>query len=157
MRGSMLVIIGMAAAWIAACGSNDDSGGSNTGGTAGAASGGSAGASGGSGGSAGATGGTTATGGAAGTSSGGAAGASGGAAGTSSGGTAGADGGTDCTLTGNNRPFGSCCTDNAQCTSNLCFAFGDGTQACTQTCNSNNDCPAGSQGKKCNNQNVCRP
>lgn len=53
-------------------------------------------------------------------------------------------------------PFGAACTDNAQCESDLCYAFGDGTQACTQTCTVDDDCPAGSQGQKCNLQGVCR-
>ena len=61
-----------------------------------------------------------------------------------------------CDKSGNDRKFGDCCTEASQCASGVCHKFGDGTQACTQTCGSAADCPEGSQGKKCNNQGVCR-
>ncbi len=61
-----------------------------------------------------------------------------------------------CELTGNGRTFGQCCTDNAQCGSNVCYTFGDGTQACTLNCTTSDECPEGSQGKKCNQEKVCR-
>ena len=54
------------------------------------------------------------------------------------------------------KAFGETCTDNAECESGLCHKFGDGTEACTQSCGSDGDCPSGSQGQKCNNQGVCR-
>jgi hypothetical protein len=61
-----------------------------------------------------------------------------------------------CDLTGNDRAFGACCTAGSQCTSGVCHEFGDGTQECTLACTVDADCPEGSQGKKCNNQQVCR-
>ena len=61
-----------------------------------------------------------------------------------------------CAKTGNDRPFASCCTANSECTSGVCFKFGDGTQACTEKCKTAADCPSGSQGKKCNGQGYCR-
>ena len=71
-------------------------------------------------------------------------------------GACGEDAKKSCDLSGNDRAFGACCTENSQCTSGVCHAFGDGTQACTQTCSSSADCPEGSQGKKCNGKGVCR-
>lgn len=61
-----------------------------------------------------------------------------------------------CDLTGNDRGFGDCCTESSQCTSGVCHEFGDGTHECTIACSTSSDCPEGSQGKKCNNQKVCR-
>ena len=58
---------------------------------------------------------------------------------------------------GGTKTFGQACTDNSECQSNLCFTFGTGEQLCTITCSAATDCPSGSQGQKCNKQNVCRP
>jgi hypothetical protein len=53
--------------------------------------------------------------------------------------------------------FGAACSDDCACASGVCFMFGDGTHACTLKCTSNDTCPSGSQGKKCNGQGYCRP
>ncbi|HEY3351978.1 MAG TPA: hypothetical protein VGQ83_01895 [Polyangia bacterium] len=53
--------------------------------------------------------------------------------------------------------FGAACTDPAQCASNVCFTFGDGSRLCTLQCTAPDQCPAGSQGQKCNGQGYCRP
>ncbi len=55
------------------------------------------------------------------------------------------------------RAFGEACTDACECASALCFTFGDGTSACTQTCSSDAECPVGSMGQRCNLMGVCRP
>jgi hypothetical protein len=52
--------------------------------------------------------------------------------------------------------FADPCSTDCECASNLCFTYGDGTSACTIECSSNDECPEGSQGKKCNGQGVCR-
>ena len=57
---------------------------------------------------------------------------------------------------GGRLDFAAPCQANDQCMSGLCFSFGDGTMACTITCTTSDQCPAGSQGKKCNNKGVCR-
>jgi hypothetical protein len=54
------------------------------------------------------------------------------------------------------KAFGDPCNANDQCATHICHKFGDGTQACTRACKQNSDCPAGSQGQKCNGQGVCR-
>ena len=54
------------------------------------------------------------------------------------------------------KPFGERCSTNAECASNLCFTFGDGSQLCTLVCSSSDQCPSGSQGRKCNAQGYCR-
>jgi len=53
--------------------------------------------------------------------------------------------------------FGKSCTADSDCHGGTCFAFGDGTQLCTFPCTTAEQCPAGSQGKKCNGQGRCRP
>lgn len=52
--------------------------------------------------------------------------------------------------------FGAACTDACECATGVCHQFGQGDQACTQTCTADDQCPSGSQGKKCNNMGVCR-
>jgi hypothetical protein len=52
-------------------------------------------------------------------------------------------------------PFGATCVSNSDCQTTLCFLFGKGTSHCTQPCSSNADCPAGSQGQKCNGKGTC--
>jgi hypothetical protein len=53
--------------------------------------------------------------------------------------------------------FGATCTDNSECDSDLCFAFGDGSSLCTLPCTDAAECPAGSRGAYCNARGVCRP
>lgn len=53
--------------------------------------------------------------------------------------------------------FGDPCTDNVNCESGVCHEFGQLGFVCTLTCENNDQCPEGSEGKKCNTQNVCRP
>ena len=62
-----------------------------------------------------------------------------------------------CVLDGGLHEFGECCLGEADCTSGVCHFFGDGSQLCTLHCVTNEDCPVGSQGRKCNRQGVCRP
>lgn len=52
--------------------------------------------------------------------------------------------------------FAAPCESSDQCKSGICYEFGDGTKGCTQKCESSGECPSGSQGRKCNNQGVCR-
>ena len=61
-----------------------------------------------------------------------------------------------CDASGDDRPFGECCTEDAQCSGGVCHEYGDGTVACSVPCGSDADCPEGSQGKKCNNKGICR-
>lgn len=51
------------------------------------------------------------------------------------------------------------CTDNAQCMSGNCRAFGSaGIQVCTQACDANNPCPMqNGAAVPCNNMGLCRP
>jgi hypothetical protein len=54
--------------------------------------------------------------------------------------------------------FGEVCTKADQCSGGVCHKFGqEPDMLCTQSCTSNDTCPTGSQGKKCNQQGVCRP
>jgi hypothetical protein len=53
--------------------------------------------------------------------------------------------------------FGAPCTAGCECTSGVCFLFGDGTHACTLACTDDTQCPTGSRGQKCNGMGVCRP
>jgi len=55
------------------------------------------------------------------------------------------------------KGFGEACASACECSSLVCFAFGDGTSSCTLNCSSNTECPSGSQGQKCNGQGACRP
>ncbi len=52
--------------------------------------------------------------------------------------------------------FGDDCTVDDDCASCVCFEFGTGTW-CTIRCTSDDDCPEGSQGRKCNGYGYCRP
>ena len=120
MRYRYLISIGILAASLQACGSDDDSGdpatgGSNSGGTAGSSTGGTAGSS--TGGTAGSS-----TGGAAGSSTGGTAGSStGGTAGSSTGGTAGSStGGTAGSSTGGVGGASGCLSNLACSKGELC-------------------------------------
>lgn len=70
---------------------------------------------------------------------------------------AGCQGASTCDLTGTGRAFGACCTEDAECLDGVCHEFGDGTESCTKACTADANCPAGSQGQKCNAQGVCRP
>lgn len=53
-------------------------------------------------------------------------------------------------------PFGGECAEDADCESGLCHDFGQGTW-CTMACEESTECPEGSEGQKCNKQQVCRP
>ena len=53
-------------------------------------------------------------------------------------------------------PFGGECAEDADCESGLCHDFGQGTW-CTMACEDAAECPEGSEGQKCNKQQVCRP
>lgn len=55
------------------------------------------------------------------------------------------------------RAFGACCTASEQCSDGVCHTFGSGARLCTMKCPSADACPAGSEGKKCNGQGVCKP
>jgi hypothetical protein len=52
-------------------------------------------------------------------------------------------------------PFGAACASDPSCQSNRCATFGDGSQHCTIGCARDEDCPAGSQGSKCNGKGFC--
>jgi spore coat protein A len=51
--------------------------------------------------------------------------------------------------------FGAICASNGDCASNVCAAFGDGSQHCTQACVDATTCPSGTQGQKCNGKGFC--
>lgn len=53
--------------------------------------------------------------------------------------------------------FGAACTDGAECEDQICHEFGNGGSLCTMACEVPGDCPAGSDGSKCNNKGVCKP
>jgi hypothetical protein len=53
--------------------------------------------------------------------------------------------------------FGAACTEGCTCVGGVCHMFGDGSRLCTQSCTADDQCPQGSQGARCNQQNVCRP
>lgn len=80
------------------------------------------------------------------TGTGGAGGEGGGVGGA--GGGAGGEGGGSGLL-----PFGSPCTNNAECESNICNAQ-QGTMVCTVTCQNDNECPPPMD---CNNNGFCKP
>lgn len=61
-----------------------------------------------------------------------------------------------CTDAGGTKEFGARCSAACECASNFCFTFGDGTSTCTIECSADEECPVGSQGRKCNGQGVCR-
>ena len=54
------------------------------------------------------------------------------------------------------KVFGEECVDGPDCASGVCHEFGQGTW-CTLSCQNDDECPEGSEGKKCNKQGVCRP
>jgi len=55
------------------------------------------------------------------------------------------------------KVFGDTCAASCECSAGLeCFTFGDGTTTCTPTCTTDEECPEGSQGHKCNGQGRCR-
>jgi hypothetical protein len=79
---------------------------------------------------------------------------SGGEAAGTGGSEAGDDAGSQTALLG----FGEECTEDDQCEGGVCHQFGqEDSPLCTQECSGDENCPEGSQGKKCNNQGVCRP
>lgn len=53
--------------------------------------------------------------------------------------------------------FGAACATDADCASNVCRTFGQLGLVCTALCTTDNQCPVGSQGQKCNQQGLCRP
>ena len=55
------------------------------------------------------------------------------------------------------KTFGEPCGDNEECESGVCHEFGQGGSQCTITCGFDDDCPDGSEGKKCNNKGTCKP
>jgi spore coat protein A len=52
-------------------------------------------------------------------------------------------------------PFGAACTDDAGCASGWCALFGNGSMHCTVGCTQSSECPAGTQGQKCNGKGFC--
>jgi hypothetical protein len=132
---TLIGILALATAGVAACG-DDETGDAATSGTTTTTA--SAGGAGGEGGEGGAGGGTTSS-----SSAGGAGGGQGGA-----GGGQGGAGGAGL------LPFGSECTENAQCESNLCHDFNADGPHCTIPCPPNpDDCPGGFG---CNGMDVCK-
>jgi hypothetical protein len=55
------------------------------------------------------------------------------------------------------KGFGEVCAVNEDCESNICNEFGQLGPLCTISCETGDDCPEGSEGKKCNNKGVCKP
>ncbi len=55
------------------------------------------------------------------------------------------------------KGFGEVCAANEECESGICHEFGQGDPLCTIACATADDCPEGSQGKKCNRKGVCKP
>jgi hypothetical protein len=53
--------------------------------------------------------------------------------------------------------FGDTCSGDCDCIPGRCHEFGSIGQRCTMTCSSDDQCPEGSQGRRCNNMGVCRP
>ena len=53
--------------------------------------------------------------------------------------------------------FGESCAAPEECDSGVCHEFGNGGSLCTVACEGPDDCPDGSEGKKCNNKGVCKP
>ena len=55
--------------------------------------------------------------------------------------------------------FGDPCETVDDCEEewDVCHEFGEIGFACTMSCEEDADCPEGSEGQKCNQQNVCRP
>ena len=59
--------------------------------------------------------------------------------------------------TGTNRAFAAACQNDDECADAKCHEFGQSGKVCTKACSKPEDCPTGSEGKKCNNQGVCKP
>jgi hypothetical protein len=55
------------------------------------------------------------------------------------------------------KQFGESCAAPEECESGICHEFGQGDSLCTIECATADDCPEGSQGKKCNRKGVCKP
>ena len=55
------------------------------------------------------------------------------------------------------KAFGEPCGTAADCASSVCHEFGTGGSLCTIECTSPDDCPEGSEGKKCNGKGACKP
>jgi len=53
--------------------------------------------------------------------------------------------------------FGDPCETTEDCATDVCHEFGQLGWVCTYYCETDEDCPVGSQGQKCNQQGVCRP
>ena len=54
--------------------------------------------------------------------------------------------------------FGEQCREHDECEGGVCHQFGqEPNPLCTQSCDSDDACPEGSDGKKCNKRDVCRP
>ena len=53
--------------------------------------------------------------------------------------------------------FGEACTENGNCVSNVCAVFEDGSRLCSNICGSDQACPEGSSGQKCNGKGYCVP
>jgi hypothetical protein len=53
--------------------------------------------------------------------------------------------------------FGEACTTNEDCESGVCNEFGQTGPLCTIECTTADECPEGSEGKKCNQKGVCKP
>lgn len=54
------------------------------------------------------------------------------------------------------KAFAEPCATDCECASGVCFTFGNGTTVCSLECSSNDECPPGSEGQKCNGQGFCR-
>lgn len=67
-----------------------------------------------------------------------------------------ADSAADSDAEGGLGAFGAPCTDPSECEAGVCHEFGAVGRACTQECERDEDCPEGSEGRKCNRQGVCR-
>lgn len=53
--------------------------------------------------------------------------------------------------------FGDTCTGDEDCGTCVCFTFGDDSSLCTYECTSDDECPEGSRGRRCNSYGYCRP
>jgi len=56
-----------------------------------------------------------------------------------------------------NKAFGEACVAPEECESGVCHEFGSGGSLCTITCETEEACPEGTEGKKCNKKGVCKP